>query len=183
MTTQEQELPPPSERIEIQGSDGIALRQLVQEDAQAYFELINYDRDHFKYYPIYIEELLSVDDVKEFIEDSNPHHIKFGIWVDEKLCGGINLDRTEMEYHGKNGLEVDYFIGLQDTGHGYAAKALNAIIPFAFDQPGIDRLRAQLDLENKASIRTLEKCGFTLVRHYDHGWVDYELLKSETSTG
>jgi RimJ/RimL family protein N-acetyltransferase len=47
MTTQE--LPPQGERIEIEGTDGLAVRQLMSDDDQAYFEALHHDPARFQH--------------------------------------------------------------------------------------------------------------------------------------
>lgn len=44
-------------------------------------------------------------------------------------------------------------------GRGYAFQAASAVLSFAFETLGIDRVRADVDEPNAASVRILEKLG------------------------
>ena len=46
-------------------------------------------------------------------------------------------------------------------GFGYATEALETILEWAFDQPGVTTVAAETGPDNLASQRVLEKCGFT----------------------
>lgn len=180
MTTKQERLPQ-GERIELQGPDNMVLKQLVLDDAQTYFDLIDYEREHLSQYEDdTANKYQTVDDVRQSIEKPNPYRLRFGIWVDDKMVGSINLDRTEMEYHGRDGVEVGYWIGAEHIGHGYASGALQILIPFAFEQSGVDRIYAQVATPNTASLKTLEKNGFKVDKRLteDDYWRELELLKS-----
>lgn len=167
-----QELPPQNERIEIEGQNGIALRQLVPEDAQAYFNLIDYDRAHMSQFDDdTADKYKTMDDVREsIVNPKSLYRQRFGIWAGDKMVGSINLDPTRK----RDGTEVGYWIGKEHTGHGYAAKALEAIIPFAFEsRPDKGHLFAKVAIGNHASRKTLEKCGFKYSGPDDINWYFY----------
>lgn len=62
--------------------------------------------------------------------------------------------------------------------NGYGTEALAAITRFCFENTELQRLQAQVDVRNAASIRMLEKCGYTregLIRQGKmvSSWCDY----------
>jgi [ribosomal protein S5]-alanine N-acetyltransferase len=57
-------------------------------------------------------------------------------------------------------LMVGYGLVEQARRHGYATEALQALMGYAFDQPGVVRVVADPDLDNVPSHRVLEKAGF-----------------------
>lgn len=85
----------------------------------------------------------------------------YAIWMIEKKDGthvgelcfkGITEEGiTEIGY----GIEVDY------QGYGYATEAVRAVSEWAMQQYGVCRIEAEAEESNVASIRVLEKCGFT----------------------
>ena len=86
------------------------------------------------------------------------------------MVGSINLDPTKK----RDGTEVGYWVGAEYIGHGYAARALETIIPFAFeDRPEKSHLFARVAIGNKASRQTLEKCGFRYSGPDDSNWYFY----------
>ena len=56
--------------------------------------------------------------------------------------------------------EIGYWLGQDSWGHGYATEAVQALLPYCFDALGLDRVTANVDVENTASRRVLEKAGF-----------------------
>ena len=56
--------------------------------------------------------------------------------------------------------EIGYGISEEYQGAGYATEAVSAVSGWAFMNPSVSSLEAEADLENIASIRVLEKCGF-----------------------
>ena len=60
-----------------------------------------------------------------------------------------------------NGMaEIGYGIREDYQGQGYATEAVNAAVIWALQQPGVTRVEAETEPDNKASRRVLEKCGF-----------------------
>jgi RimJ/RimL family protein N-acetyltransferase len=56
--------------------------------------------------------------------------------------------------------EIGYWLGAPYWGHGYATEAARAVIDYAFEDLGLERLEAGARVSNPASRRVLEKCGF-----------------------
>ena len=61
----------------------------------------------------------------------------------------------------KDGFEVGYHIAKPYTRNGYATEALKAFIDYMIPYKHIDRVYGICISENTASVRVLEKCGFT----------------------
>ena len=60
-------------------------------------------------------------------------------------------------------VEIAYAIEALHRGKGYATETAAAVTAFAFDQPGVERVRAHTLRESNASTRVLTKCGFRRV--------------------
>jgi RimJ/RimL family protein N-acetyltransferase len=56
--------------------------------------------------------------------------------------------------------EIGYWLGAPFWGSGYATEAVRAVIDHAFGELGHDTLQAGARVNNPASRRVLEKCGF-----------------------
>ncbi|GAA0572470.1 hypothetical protein GCM10009099_07920 [Caenispirillum bisanense] len=69
-------------------------------------------------------------------------------------CGLINITADSAE--------AGYWIARDHWGQGYASEALGAITAFAFDDLKLARLSAHALADNAASLRVMEKAGFTL---------------------
>jgi RimJ/RimL family protein N-acetyltransferase len=167
-----QELPPHNERVEIDGPDGLALRQLVPDDAQRYFDLIDADREHFKYgEEITSNKYPTVESVRQSIKDPVQSKLRFGIWDNNEMVGSINM----VQNRPGTG-EVGYWIGGQYKGHGYAKRATEQLANYAFNELGLQRITAWVAPENLPSVKTLEKVGFR--RMTENGpQIFYELTK------
>jgi RimJ/RimL family protein N-acetyltransferase len=75
---------------------------------------------------------------------------------DGSLIGGIGLRIRDREFKA----ELGYLIGRPYWGRGYATEALRAVVQWALQQAQVFRVWAVCDVENAASARVLEKCGF-----------------------
>ena len=60
----------------------------------------------------------------------------------------------------EEGFEVGYHIGSEYTKKGYASEALKAFLKYIISQKSIDKVYGICVLENAASKKVLEKCGF-----------------------
>jgi ribosomal-protein-alanine N-acetyltransferase len=78
---------------------------------------------------------------------------------DNALVGGITLAniRRGVAQAGS----IGYWVGLPFARHGHMTAAVRALIPFCFDSLRLHRLEAACIPGNAASIRLLEKTGFT----------------------
>jgi RimJ/RimL family protein N-acetyltransferase len=77
------------------------------------------------------------------------------ILFDGQVAGNV----VSFERYGKR--EVGYWIGREYWGKGIATKALQEFLGHVETRP----LRARVAKHNVASIRVLEKCGFTVSGH------------------
>ena len=73
------------------------------------------------------------------------------------LVGSIGLVRIDVP-HAR--AELGYWVGVPFWGRGYAPEAARAVLRYAFDGLGLNRVWAQHFTRNPASGRVLEKLGF-----------------------
>jgi RimJ/RimL family protein N-acetyltransferase len=74
--------------------------------------------------------------------------------------GGLNKDPAQPEW----GTEVAYYFDKGYWGRGLATELVREALAYAFDDLGLEQVGAFARPENLASIRVLEKCGFSRVR-------------------
>jgi aminoglycoside 6'-N-acetyltransferase len=98
---------------------------------------------------------------------------------DGRLVGDVGLSPAEDE---PGVIKIGYTVAPAEQGRGYATEAVGALLGYAFQRLGADRVRAYASAENAASIRVAEKVGMRLVerierRHPDRTFwvVRYEL--------
>jgi ribosomal-protein-alanine N-acetyltransferase len=95
------------------------------------------------------------------------------------LLGGLTLSHVQRGV--TQSASVGYWMGEQYTRRGYMTDAVRAVIGFAFDTLRLHRLEAACLPHNAASVRLLEKTGFTkegYARSYlciDGRWQDHLL--------
>lgn len=65
------------------------------------------------------------------------------------------------------GWEIGYHTVKSMAGQGYATEAVQAFLPVMMEKLGLTEVAGICDAENVASIRVLEKCGFTRVYEGD----------------
>jgi [ribosomal protein S5]-alanine N-acetyltransferase len=106
--------------------------------------------------------------------------------ADHALVGGLTLANVRRGVAQAGSL--GYWIGEPYARHGLMTSAVNALIPFAFESLRLHRLEAACIPSNVASIRLLERTGFTregFARQYlciNGVWQDhllYGLLQSD----
>lgn len=73
----------------------------------------------------------------------------------DELLGSI----TARNHPGE--IELGYVLARATWGKGLMVEAVTAVTDWAFSEPTISRVRAICDSENRASIRVLEKAGFS----------------------
>lgn len=79
-------------------------------------------------------------------------------------------------------IEVGYKFPPRVWGQGFATEACSRLIQFAFENSPLNQVCAVLDMENKASLRVLEKCGLTHVgmrRAYGEQLPDIRITRDE----
>ena len=119
------------------------------------------------------EEMLKIidsqtDDVlqkayKEMLQGCLDHPeqwVWYAIWIIECKDGSHVGDLSFKGFNDDGSVEIGYGIDEAYQGQGYATEAVNAAVMWALQQPGITRVEAETESNNKASQRVLEKCGF-----------------------
>ena len=77
--------------------------------------------------------------------------LKDGTHIGEMCFKGIDSDGV---------VEIGYGIMEQYQDHGYATEAVKAISAWAFQEPTVTAIEAEIENKNIASRKVLEKCGF-----------------------
>ena len=103
---------------------------------------------------------------------------------DEVLLGGLTLSNIRRGV--TQSASLGYWMGVRHAGQGYMTEAVSLLVPFVFRNLWLHRLEAACLPRNGASIRVLEKTGFTregLARRYlkiNGQWQDHYLFGTVT---
>jgi ribosomal-protein-alanine N-acetyltransferase len=67
--------------------------------------------------------------------------------------------------------DIGYSLGREHWGNGYAGEALRALLGYGFDGLGLNRMEADVDPRNGASVRLLERLGFQREGYMPERWI------------
>lgn len=76
----------------------------------------------------------------------------------EGLVGGVTL--SDLRRHASWSATIGYWVGEPFLRKGYAISAVNALVDFAFDDIGLNRIEAACQPDNAASRALLARAGF-----------------------
>ena len=89
------------------------------------------------------------------LSDPEGSTYRFAVDLESELVGIVGLEQRDAA-----GCELGYWIGESWWGRGLASEAVQRVVEFAFEELALVELRAGHFLDNPASGRVLEKCGF-----------------------
>lgn len=108
----------------------------------------------------------SLDETKQFVEYAiaqwemdEPEDREYVITLNQKIIGGVNLERCDEE----NTYEIGWTINRNYRNNGYATEAANALILYAFNGLKAKRVQAHCDCRNIASEIVMKKIGMRLI--------------------
>ena len=144
------------------------VRELSLDDLDGLFEL--YADDGMD---AYTESLYPYEEEKEFQRayiENMYRYFGYGMWlVFEKETGNL-IGRAGLEHREYNEvieLELGYLIGRKYQGKGYATEVCKAILTYAKENAGFDRINTLIQEENKVSIALSKKLGFEQKESYE----------------
>ena len=112
----------------------------------------------------------------------------FCLATDHELIGGIGLELQEDVY--RHSAELGYWLGEPFWGRGIASRAVRAFVQWGFDEFDLHRIFAFVFETNPASLRVLQKAGFSIEGRMRKGVIKDErvidqhmlsILRSEAS--
>jgi ribosomal-protein-alanine N-acetyltransferase len=98
---------------------------------------------------------------------------RFGLWI--ARAAGTNQFigfAGVWPFRDPPELELVYGVAEERWGQGFAPEIAGAVVDYCFNALGMSSLRASTDSGNAASVRVLEKLGFSLVRRSTSGGRD-----------
>lgn len=168
-------------------TERLVLRRSIPEDAEA-IAAYRSDPEVHRYQGW---QRTDVESVRAEIEEMARREPGDPGWVQlsviERASGRLVGDVGLCGIPGEPGVvKVGYTIAPPYQGRGYGTEAMRALVAYAFDELGVEVVRAYADAENVASHRVAEKIGMRLVERFravDDGeewWgVRYELRRDD----
>ena len=137
------------------------VRELTLDDLDALFELYG-DGEIDKY----TDPLYPYEEEKEFQRayiENMYRYFGYGLWLvfskeTGELIGRAGLEHRE--YNEEIELELGYIIGIKYQGQGYATEVCKAILDYAKDNTGFERINTLIEDRNVISEYLSKKLGF-----------------------
>ena len=94
-------------------------------------------------------------------ESEDQSDFEFVILLDGKIIGGCDCDLGHSE--DRSFATLGWIINKNYRNNGYASEAASALLHFAFEKLGIDKVYAQCDVNNPASFGVMRRIGMKCV--------------------
>ena len=137
---------------------GPNIATLTYDDAVAYYELVDRNREHLTrlgdYRSVRTASLQSVQDELS----ANSPNVVTGIWLSRDLIGRIDLIPKD-----PGTFVIGYWIDENAQGYGYMTAACRALISFAREHLDARSVYAGVTKGNQASVALLARLGFAHV--------------------
>lgn len=144
------------------------VRELTLDDLDALFELYG-DGEIDKY----TDPLYPYEEEKEFQRayiENMYRYFGYGLWLvfskeTGELIGRAGLEHRE--YNEEIELELGYIIGTKYQGQGVATEICEAILAYAKENTGFERINTLIEDGNTASEHLSQKLGFSYVEDFE----------------
>lgn len=140
-------------------TERLFITEFTLDMAQAVHEN-SLDDDNRKFNPDEVFE--TIEDAKDTVEFlMSVYDNGDGPWVyPVVLLDGTNIGYVQAVPMDDGKWEIGYHIGKNYTGKGYATEAVKAFLPVIMEQLNITEMLGICVVENKASVKVMEKTGF-----------------------
>ena len=108
---------------------------------------------------------------QKFIKRSSPDDLRFSVFYDEILVGGVGVSFEE-----NNQLDLGYWIAKDYWGNGFATEASKGLINYVKNETEFKAITACYEKGNKTSAKVLKKLGFIEIGECE----EYFLSRKET---
>ena len=146
-------------------TERLNLREVTERDAPFILEILN-DPDFMRF--VADRGVRTLEDARRYVAErfvGSYRREGFGFWLVEPkdsgtpagICGLIRRDTLP-------GIDVGYAFLPPFRARGYASEAAGAVVRYARETLGLERLYAIVNPDNSASVRVLEKLGMRFER-------------------
>lgn len=145
----------------------LVIRPPRREDFEAWADLRAKSRDFLEpWEPIWPEDDLTATAYRRRlarVDEEARSDLAYAFFIfgrgNSELLGGINLNNVRRR--AAQMATLGYWMGARFAGQGIMTEAVMALVPLAFRVLRLERVEAACIPENIASVRVLEKAGFT----------------------
>lgn len=154
------------------------IRETVQEDVEAFYEI--YKEPSITQYmePLYPEAEQERQYIRDYIDKVYGFY-GFGIWTVVLKATGEVIGRAGLNFReGYEEPEIGFVIGVPWQRQGIAYEICSAILEYGAEELGFQTVQALVEPENEASLTLCGKLGFQIVeRISDKGQEYFRLLR------
>ncbi|MEH7333631.1 GNAT family protein [Neobacillus drentensis] len=168
----------------------IELQLFERHHAFKLFQLVEDNRNHLRKWLPWVDSMTSPYQFETIIpvwlnQFAESTGFNVGILYKGELVGSIGLH--QMDWHNSM-TSIGYYLAKNAEGHGVMTRAVQALLNYAFNQLGLNRVEIRCGVKNKKSRAIPERLGFTkegLIRdgeklngHF-HDLIVYSMLARE----
>lgn len=139
-------------------SERIAIREIMSEDAEPLFNILNTERASMRTWLPFVDATEQVEDTLTYInlvlETENTQYALF--------CEGIHIGMVgfNMADHINRKIEIGYWMSPHYEGRGIMTETVKELIRIAFFEKNMNRIQIRVAVDNGKSQRIPEKLGF-----------------------
>ncbi|MDR3402784.1 MAG: GNAT family protein [Chthoniobacter sp.] len=164
-------------------NDRHSLRQLVHNDAEELFAVIDANRGHLRRWLPWLDRTHSLADSRQFVADvvqqaENNHNIHAAILLDGRIVGIASYHRIDWQNRSTS---LGYWLAEAHEGHGLVTASCQVLVDHAFAALNLHRLTIACATGNARSRAIPPRLGFIHEARlrdaewlYDH-FVDHEV--------
>lgn len=153
-------------------TDRLLLREFVLDDAEALFRMVS-DPDVTRYTG---DGVKTLEEAKQGLEErllEDYRKYGYGRWATVDKSTGKVIGFAGLKYLDEvSEVDLGYRFFKEYWGHGLATEAAKAVLDYGIRVLRLPRIIGIADIENKASLRVLEKVGFQFERFATYGGHD-----------
>lgn len=137
----------------------IVLKPLCENDAVYIFETINTERLQLRQWMPFVDFTHQIEDSKAFVESVlKTDNKQFCIYDGNKFIGLIGFKDSDTL---NKKTEIGYWLSYNAHGKGIMTLAIKALLRYAFEELGFNRVQIKVAVNNMRSRRIPEKLQFT----------------------
>ncbi|GCE50011.1 ribosomal-protein-serine acetyltransferase [Thermosporothrix hazakensis] len=180
----------PVSPLSIRVDDEIELRLHEQRYAEEFYTLTRRNIEHLRPWMPWAKPDYSFEDSQAYMQASmedfaRGQQLPTSIWYRGHIVGAIGFPRIQ---HMRRMAEIGYWLDKDAQGKGIITRATSALVTYAFQEYGFNKVEIHAAAGNKRSRAVPERLGFTqegILRQYEwlhdtpHDLVIYGMLASE----
>ncbi|MDX1414068.1 MAG: GNAT family N-acetyltransferase [Candidatus Promineifilaceae bacterium] len=146
----------------------LILRPFDEDDVYEMYQILR-GKEVLRYFPN--SSLPSREQVKRMVRNIINHWQDhgYGLWAVESRKEQILMGRCGLQYLPDTAeVEVDFILGNEYWGHGFATEAAKVSLQYGLEKLGINTIVGIVHIDNIASQRVLEKIGMRLIESKEY---------------